>query len=72
MRAQLVRRIFGMDIGEYGRGVIARTIIKKGVPAWNARKPVWRRCYKKNGCAIGLLPESASPNSKPTRWWQMC
>jgi len=32
-RAQLVRRIFEMYVEGYGRGVIARTLIKEGIPA---------------------------------------
>ncbi|MDQ7836266.1 MAG: recombinase family protein [Humidesulfovibrio sp.] len=44
-RAQLVRRIFDMYVSGYGRGVIARTLIKEGIPAWNTRKPVWHESY---------------------------
>jgi len=44
-RAQLVRRIFDMYVNGYGRGVIANTLIKEGVPAWNTRKAVWHRSY---------------------------
>ncbi len=44
-RAQLVRRIFDMYVSGYGRGVIARTLIKEGIPAWNMRKPVWHESY---------------------------
>jgi DNA invertase Pin-like site-specific DNA recombinase len=44
-RVQLVRRIFEMYVGGYGRGVIARTLIKEGVPAWNTRKPVWHESH---------------------------
>lgn len=44
-RAQLVRRIFEMYVGGYGRGVIARTLIKESIPAWNTRKPVWHESY---------------------------
>lgn len=44
-RAQLVRRIFDMYVQGYGRGVIVRTLIKEGVPAWNTRKPVWHESY---------------------------
>jgi len=44
-RAQLVRRIFEMYVGGYGRGVIARTLMKEGISAWNTRKPVWHESY---------------------------
>ena len=44
-RAQLVRRIFDMYVSGYGRGVIARTLIKEGIPAWNTRKQVWHESY---------------------------
>ncbi|MDP3427892.1 MAG: recombinase family protein [Humidesulfovibrio sp.] len=44
-RAQLVRRIFEMYVGGYGRGVIVRTLLKEGIPAWNTRKPVWHESY---------------------------
>ncbi len=44
-RAQLVRRIFDMYVSGYGRGVIARTLIKEGIPAWNTRKQVWHEIY---------------------------
>lgn len=44
-RAQLVRRIFDMYVNGYGRGVIVRTLIKEGVPAWNTRQPVWHESY---------------------------
>ena len=44
-RAQVVRRIFDMYVSGYGRGVIARTLIKEGIPAWNTRKPVWHESY---------------------------
>jgi DNA invertase Pin-like site-specific DNA recombinase len=44
-RAQLVRRIFDMYVQGYGRGVIANTLIKENIPAWNTRKPVWHRSY---------------------------
>jgi len=44
-RAQIVRRIFDMYVNGYGRGVIARTLIKEGIPAWNTRKTVWHESY---------------------------
>ena len=44
-RAQLVRRIFDMYVSGYGRGVIARTLMKEGISAWNTRKPVWHESY---------------------------
>ena len=44
-RAQLVRRIFDMYVQGYGRGVIARTLMKEGISAWNTRKPVWHESY---------------------------
>ena len=44
-RAQLVRRVFEMYVGGYGRGVIVRTLRKEGIQAWNTRKPVWHESY---------------------------
>ena len=44
-RAQLVRRIFDMYVQGYGRGVIARSLMKEGISAWNTRKPVWHESY---------------------------
>ncbi|MDP2848356.1 MAG: recombinase family protein [Humidesulfovibrio sp.] len=44
-RAQLVRRVFEMYVGGYGRGVIVRTLHREGIPAWNTRKPVWHESY---------------------------
>lgn len=44
-RAQLVRRVFDMYVSGYGRGVIARTLIKEGIPAWNTRNPLWHESY---------------------------
>jgi len=44
-RAQLVRRIFDMYVGGYGRGVIARTLRKEGILPWNTRSAIWHESY---------------------------
>lgn len=44
-RAQLVRRIFDMYVGGYGRGVIARTLCKEGILPWNTRSAIWHESY---------------------------